>query len=108
MEEVQSGAGVEAQPAALADGQIARVEQAFRATERFGRARERQQAGYGPDLELVLLARPLGVGIVEEVRSGLIELLGHVLERGHPRPDLAQRERTPLPARQIEGAELRL
>src|SRR3989441_10678692 len=83
MEEVQSGAGVEAQPAALADGQIARVEQAFRATERFGRARERQEAGDRSDLELALLARALGVSIVEEIRGGLVEFAGHMLERSH-------------------------
>src|SRR5947209_4063176 len=72
MEEVERRAGVEAQPAALADGQIARVEQTFGATKRFGRACERQEAGDGPDLELVLLACSLGVGIVEEIRRRLV------------------------------------
>src|SRR5439155_12645773 len=62
----------------------------------------------GPDLELVLLARALRVGIVEEVRRRLVELAGHVLERAHRRPDLAELDRTHVRAREIRGAELRL
>ncbi|TMC74015.1 MAG: response regulator transcription factor [Chloroflexi bacterium] len=96
------------EPAGVAHGKISRIEQLFGTPNGLSRRREREQSRDRLDVELALAPGTLGIRIIEEVRRRLVELLGHVLERSHRRPDLAELDRAHVRPREVGCAELRL
>ena len=108
VKKIEGRSGIKPEPARVAHGQTARVEQFLGTAQGFRRGRECEEPGDRTDLEIALAPRALDLGVVEEVRRRLLELLGHVLERTHRRTDLPELDGAHMCPREVRCSELRL
>src|SRR5207237_6745924 len=93
LEKIEGRASVQPYSSGIAHREISRVERSLGAAQPLRSRCECEEARDRTDLELSLAPRTLKIRVVEEVRSRLVELLRHVLERPHRRTDLAALDR---------------